>query len=147
MLTVYFIFFTQDQTGEIEKEIKQKLEKEHLEHVSNLKKNQNYNHQSFLKVAKIEQQKTNKEREVQKELEAQRFKMKDKDYLEHQLAQYLPTVVEMNLMAKELKRNIYFTAKLAQIFLDSEEEASAEDDDKTKNLKIQIKVKKITLFF
>ncbi len=96
-------------------------------------------------MAKIEQQKTNKEREVQKELEAQRFKMKDKDYLEHKLAQYLPTVVEMNLMAKELKRNIYFTAKLAQIFLDSEEETSAEDDDKTKNLKIQIKVIKIQI--
>jgi hypothetical protein len=92
-------------------------------------------------VAKIEQQNNNKEREVQKELEAQRFKMKDRDDLNYKLTQCLHKVIEMNSMANKLKRNISFLAKLDYIFLDWEEEASAEDEDKPKNLKLKIKVK------
>ncbi|EGR27134.1 kinesin motor domain protein [Ichthyophthirius multifiliis] len=40
-------------------------------------------------------------------------KFKDKNYLEHKLQKFLPKVLEINLIAKELKRNISLQAKIA----------------------------------
>lgn len=44
--------------------------------------------------------------------EAGRFKRQERQYLEHKLAKYMPQVQEVNLIAKELKKNVYFQIKL-----------------------------------
>lgn len=41
-------------------------------------------------------------------LEHGRFKRKERQFLEHKLAKYMPKVQEVNLIAKELKKNVYF---------------------------------------
>ena len=67
--------------------------------------------------------------------------MKEKNYLENKLSEYLPKILEVNLIAKELKRNISFQAKLMYFFMDSGEVTSMITfPDKNKKMKIQIQV-------
>ena len=67
-----------------------------------------------------------------------KYKKKEKNYLEHKLAKYLPKVLEVNLIAKELKRNVSFSAKLSYSY--AGETNNLSNDDKTKKLNIKIQV-------
>lgn len=72
-----------------------------------------------------------------------RYKQKEKNYLENKLSRYLPKIIEVNLIAKELKRNVSFQAKLIYFYVDSGEISSistSKDNKKKKKMKIQIQV-------
>ncbi len=71
------------------------------------------------KLAEIENDKQQREaeRDQQKKLlyneeASKQFKQKEKSYLQIKLAKYLPKVLEVNLVAKEMKRDIHFSIKL-----------------------------------
>ncbi|EGR29233.1 kinesin motor domain protein [Ichthyophthirius multifiliis] len=66
-------------------------------------------------------------------------KYKDKNYLEHKLQKYLPKVLEINLIAKELKRKVTLQAKIAQIYEENEEKKDAQNIINIKS-KVQIQV-------
>jgi kinesin family protein 13 len=54
-----------------------------------------------------------KERQKIKDAEqAQKSKMNEKNYFEHKLTKYIPKVIEVNLIAKEFKRNVSMAVKL-----------------------------------
>ena len=70
-----------------------------------------------------------------------RYKIKEKNYLENKLSRYLPKILEVNLIAKEIKRNVSFQAKLMYFYVDSGEVSSLIGfPDKNKKMKIQIQV-------
>lgn len=65
---------------------------------------------------------------------------KEKKILELNLAKYMPMIVETNLMARELKRDISFNPQLVYQFADIQDEngESTEDNSKTPKLKIRV---------
>lgn len=79
-----------------------------------------------------------KKKEIQKEETLKRFKLKEKHYLEQKLSKYLPKLMEINMIAKELKRNIQFSPKLQYFYVDPNELQRSQD--KTKKSKIIIQV-------
>lgn len=63
--------------------------------------------------------------------------------MENKLSRYLPKIIEVNLIAKELKRNVVFQAKLMYFYTDSGEISNitgSKDTKKKKKMKIQIQV-------
>jgi len=96
-------------------------------------------------MAKMEADKMQREleREKQRKLlwdeeSLKKYKIKEKHYLELKLTKYLPKVLEVNLIAKELKRNVSLSVKLVYFFTDQAEIHG--DDEKSKKKKIQIAV-------
>jgi hypothetical protein len=45
-----------------------------------------------------------------------RYRNRERNYIETKLSKYLPVIIEANLMAVELKRNILFKAKLKYVY-------------------------------
>lgn len=116
---------------------KQKLELEKLETMRTWKEN----------LSRIETEKTQRElererqrKEIQEEENLKIFKTREKTYLENKLSRYLPKILELNLIAKELKRNVSFQAKLTYFYIDSHEISVLSVQEKNKKLKIQIQV-------
>ena len=83
-------------------------------------------------------------KEKESEKKKQEIKHKDKHYLERKLAKYLPKILEINLIAKELKKNVSLNAKLSYTFKEgidfSKGEISATTEDDRSKFKILIQV-------
>jgi kinesin family member 13 len=90
--------------------------------------------------AKKELERELKKKELQSEETLKRFKQKERHYLEQKLSKYLPKVMEINMIAKELKRNVHFAPKLSYNYVDPNELQRSQE--KTKKSKITIQVKK-----
>ncbi len=45
-----------------------------------------------------------------------KYRIKEKNFIETKLSKYLPKVLEVNLIAKELKRNVSLQAKLKYVY-------------------------------
>jgi len=97
-------------------------------------------------LARYEAEKLQKERErermqkeVQEEAILKRFKEQEKIYLEHKLAKHLSQITEVNLIAKELKRDITFSAKLTYNYV-SGAELHLFGNEKAQKPKVQILV-------
>lgn len=45
-----------------------------------------------------------------------KYRIKEKNFIENKLQKYLPKVLEVNLIAKELKRNVSLEAKLKYVY-------------------------------
>lgn len=63
-------------------------------------------------------------------------KIKEKNMLEHRLQKMLPRIVEINLFAKELKRNVFLQAKLTSVYYN--EVQNTNENKQQKKLKIQV---------
>ena len=79
------------------------------------------------------------QKEVQEEATLNRFKEQEKIYLEHKLAKHLSHITEVNLIAKELKRNVTFSVKLSYHYV-SGAELQLFGHDKKHKPKVQILV-------
>lgn len=97
-------------------------------------------------VARLEAKGTqiSKEREKQMEKMEKQKDKKDKHYLENKLSKHLPKILEINLIAKELKRNINLVAKLAYSYKEDQNLLinllNQPEEEKIKKIKIQVKV-------
>lgn len=116
---------------------KQKVELEKIETIRTWKEN----------LSKLESERAQRElererqrKEIQEEETLKIYKQKEKTYLENKLSRYLPKILELNLIAKELKRNVTFQAKLTYFYQDSHEINLLGSHEKTKKMKIQIQV-------
>ncbi len=82
-------------------------------------------------------------KEKESEKKKKEIKFKDKHYLERKLSKYLPKILEINLIAKELKKNVSLNAKLTYTFKEgidfSKNDLNNTEDDRTK-FKILIQV-------
>lgn len=81
-------------------------------------------------------------KEKESEKKKQEIKFKDKHYLERKLSKYLPKILEINLIAKELKKNVSLNAKLSYTFKEgidfSKGEANLEDERSKFKIIIQV---------
>ena len=68
-----------------------------------------------------EKERERMQKEVQEEATLRRFKEQEKIVLEHKLSKHLSQITEMNLIAKELKRDIVFSVKLVYNFVSGAE--------------------------
>ena len=48
-----------------------------------------------------------------------KYRIKEKNFIENKLSKYLPKVLEVNLIAKELKRNVQLEAKLKYVYAEN----------------------------
>jgi hypothetical protein len=55
-------------------------------------------------------------RDLEDEEAMKRYRMKEKAFIEGKLKKYLPMIIETNLIAKELKRNVKLEAKLKYVY-------------------------------
>ncbi len=97
-------------------------------------------------MARIEAERAQKElegerqlKEIQMEENYQRFKKKERHYMESKLAKYMPKIHEVNLIAKELKREISFSPKLTYFFTEASDLDTIQEDN-MKKMKVQIQV-------
>ena len=67
-----------------------------------------------------------------------RFKIKERNFLEQKLSKCLPRILEVNLISKELKRNVFFTVKLPYYYFDNYDIQSGEDKLKKKKILVQV---------
>ena len=67
----------------------------------------------------------------------QQWKEQERKYLEGKLAKYLTRITEVNLIAKELKRNVAFSPYLTYMFTDTQQFSKTSSSD---NKKLKIKV-------
>ena len=95
-------------------------------------------------VSKLQVEKEQKalERERQKKLledeeTMKKYRIKEKNFIENKLAKYLPKVLEVNLIAKELKRNVQLQAKLKYVY---ETDCHFFTEDKAQKGQIKIQV-------
>ena len=98
--------------------------------------------QLLQQVSKLQVEKEQKalERERQKKLledeeTMKKYRIKEKNFIENKLAKYLPKVLEVNLIAKELKRNVQLQAKLKYVY---ETDCHSFTEDKAQKIKIQV---------
>jgi len=86
-----------------------------------------------------ERERERMQKEVQEEATLKRFKEQEKIQIEHKLAKHLSQITEINLIAKELNRDINFSMKLIYNFV-SGAELQLFGNEKTMKTKIQIEV-------
>jgi kinesin family protein 13 len=53
---------------------------------------------------------------IEDEETMKKYRIKEKNFIENKLSKYLPKVLEVNLIAKELKRNVSLQAKLKYVY-------------------------------
>lgn len=75
-------------------------------------------------------------KKIQEDENQKKNKIKEKNFLEHKLSKYLPKILEVNLIAKELKRNITMNPKLRYDFKD----INQINEDRSNRVKIFIQV-------
>lgn len=85
--------------------------------------------------SKLEQANSKKE-QAARDIMAE-FKEKDKEKLEHKLLKLNPNITELNLIAHELKRNVFFSPYVTYVYV---EITSLKDQNKQNRYKIKIKV-------
>ncbi|KAL4444820.1 hypothetical protein ABPG74_016028 [Tetrahymena malaccensis] len=112
-------------------------EKKHEKEVETQK--QTFEQQKQWEDQKIQLENQIKELQEKNKKQENNKKFKDKNYLEHKLQKFLPKVLELNLIAKELKRNISLQAKICQLYSDEDEEEPNANTINNKS-KIQIQV-------
>ena len=86
-----------------------------------------------------EKERERMQKEVQEDATLKRFKEQEKIHLEHKLAKHLSQITELNLIAKELKRDVVFSVKLVYNFI-SGAELHLFGQDKSARTKIQVSV-------
>lgn len=68
-----------------------------------------------------------------------KYRIKEKNFIENKLSKYLPKVLELNLIAKELKRNVSFEAKLKYVYAENLDYNNFNEENAQKG-QIQIQV-------
>jgi len=84
-----------------------------------------------------EKERERMQKEVQEEATLKRFKEQEKIHLEHKLAKHLSQITEINLIAKELNRDVVFSIKLVYNFV-SGAELQLFGGEKSSKTKIQV---------
>lgn len=79
-----------------------------------------------------EKERERMQKEIQEEATLQRFKEQEKVHLEHKLAKHLSQITEVNLIAKELKRDVTFSVRLTYNFVTGSEVNLYDKPTKTK---------------
>ncbi|CAD8078169.1 unnamed protein product [Paramecium primaurelia] len=100
----------------------------------------------------IEERKKLEEETLQKQLQREKarkqyedeetmkkYRIKEKNFIENKLQKYLPKVLEVNLIAKELKRNVTLEARLKYVYADDQEYSQFTEENAQKG-QIQIQV-------
>lgn len=90
--------------------------------------------ETYKKQLDIEKEKKEK---INKEF-MDEFKEKDKVKLENKLVKINPNVIEANLIAQELKRNISFKLHISYFYIDMESISKYEKDNKKYRIKIKV---------
>lgn len=68
-----------------------------------------------------------------------KYRIKEKNFIENKLSKYLPKVLEVNLIAKELKRNVSLQAKLKYVYAENQD-LTQFNEEKAQKGQIQIQV-------
>lgn len=135
-----------------------KLQKEHEERVEQMKKESmmtsiDYNKEELIQmeIQKFEEFKDEFEHTYTKQINLEKakkdkvneefmedFKNKDKARLENKMAKINPNVIEVNLIAQELKRNISFKLHISYFYIDMDNVNTYEKHHKKYRIKIKV---------
>ena len=133
----------QEEHNQKIKDVEEKIKNMEEEKIIEMERNQA--EREFVEAMTIiEKEKMKKDIELEKQRKdimnmenLQKIKEEEKKYLEGKLAKYLTRITEVNLIAKELKRNITFSPHLTYQFTDSQ---LVEKNDEKKKQKIKVLV-------
>jgi hypothetical protein len=87
-----------------------------------------------------ERERERMQKEIQDEAAIKRIREQEKNFVEDALAKYLAKITEINLIAKELKRNITFSVKLSYTFITATDLPSYTGNDKAHKPRMRILV-------
>ena len=92
-----------------------------------------------------ERERERMQKEIQEEAAIKKIREQERNFLEDLLTKYLSKITEVNLIAKELKRNIILSVKINYSFISGNELTNLQGLEKTHKPKIRISVKKLTI--
>lgn len=121
----------QKESEEEMKQMMEKIENEKAE-LEARRIEEERKHTEQLKALQLEKEIENEKKRIKDEENQRKNKVKEKYYFENKLMKTLPKVIELNLIAKEFKRNISMAVKMMLFNQDSETQAEK------MNIKVQV---------